>query len=165
MFQAIYGTWDPRAPYGHATDMRWARIPHGVAGLLLDQQFGVLPNAPIYLLALGGFVALWRRDRRLTSELLIVTVPYLTAVAGFHMWWAGRSSPARFLVPVLLPLALPLAAWWSAATSRTARAGDDCPAAAVVCLTAAAWCSSTTARSSTTRAMATRCGCWRPCRP
>ena len=40
MFQAIYGTWDPRAPYGHATDMRWARIPHGVAGLLLDQQFG-----------------------------------------------------------------------------------------------------------------------------
>ena len=32
MFQAIYGTWDPRAPYGHATDMRWARIPHGLAG-------------------------------------------------------------------------------------------------------------------------------------
>ena len=68
MFQAIYGTWDPRAPYGHATDMRWARIPHGVAGLLLDQQFGVLPNAPIYLLALGGFAALWRRDRRLTAS-------------------------------------------------------------------------------------------------
>ena len=38
------------------------------------------------------------------------------------MWWAGRSSPARFLVPVLLPLAMPLAAWWTAATSRTARA-------------------------------------------
>ena len=70
MFQSIYGTWDPRAPYGHATDMRWARIPHGLAGLLLDQQFGLLPNAPIYLLALGGFVALWRRDRRLTAELL-----------------------------------------------------------------------------------------------
>ena len=102
--------------------MRWARIPHGLTGLLLDQQFGLLPNAPIYLMALAGLGALWRRDRRLTAELLAVTVPYLAAVAAFHMWWGGRSSPSRFLVPVLLPLALPLAAWWAHATSRTARA-------------------------------------------
>jgi len=137
MFQAIYGTWDPRAPYGHATDMRWARVPHGVAGLLLDQQFGLLPNAPIYVAALAGYVALWRRNRRLTVELLIATVPYVTAVAGFHMWWGGRSSPARFLVPVLLPLALPLAAWWIEQRSRTARAVTLLLLAASVCLTAA----------------------------
>lgn len=137
MFQAIYGTWDPRAPYGHATDMRWARIPHGVTGLLLDQQFGLLPNAPIYVAALAGFFALWRRNRRLTIELLIATVPYVTAVAGFHMWWGGRSSPARFLVPVLLPLALPLAAWWVQHRSRTARALTLLLLAASVCLTAA----------------------------
>ena len=43
----------------------------------------------------------------------MATAPYVAAVAGFHMWWAGRSSPARFLVPVLLPVALPLAAWWA----------------------------------------------------
>jgi hypothetical protein len=137
MFLAIYGTWDPRAPYGHATDMRWARIPHGVTGLLLDQQFGLLPNAPIYVVALAGFAALWRRDRRLTAELLVATAPYVAAVAGFHMWWGGQSSPARFLVPVLLPLALPLAAWWTQATSRTARAVTLLLLVASVCLTAA----------------------------
>lgn len=137
MFQTIYGTWDPRAPYGHATDMRWARIPHGVAGLLLDQQFGLVPNAPIYLVAVAGLGVLWRRDRRLTAELLIATAPYVAAVAGFHMWWAGRSSPARFLVPVLLPLALPLAAWWAHATSRTARAATWLLLAASLCLTTA----------------------------
>ena len=137
MFQAIYGTWDPRAPYGHATDMRWGRIPHGIAGLLLDQQFGLLPNAPIYVAALAGFIALWQRSRRLTAELLIATAPYVTAVAGFHMWWGGRSSPARFLVPVLLPLALPLAAWWSQQRSRTARTLTLLLLAASVCLTAA----------------------------
>ena len=137
MFHAIYGTWDPRAPYGHATDMRWARIPHGVAGLLLDQQFGLLPNAPIYVAAFIGFFALWRRNRRLTLELLVATVPYVTTVAGFHMWWGGRSSPARFLVPVLLPLALPLAAWWTQQTSRTARAITVLLLAASGCLTAA----------------------------
>ena len=137
MFQAIYGTWDPRASYGHATDMRWARVPHGVTGLLLDQQFGLLPNAPIFAAALAGFAALWRRDRRLAAELLLATAPYVAAVGGFHMWWGGRSSPARFLVPVLLPLALPLAAWWVHATSRTARAVTLVLLVASVCLTAA----------------------------
>ncbi len=137
MFESIYGTWDPRAPYGHATDMRWGRIPHGVAGLLLDQQFGLVPNAPIYIAAIAGFIALWRRDRRLTLELLVGIVPYVTAVAGFHMWWGGRSSPARFLVPVLLPLALPLSAWWVQATSRTARAVTLLALVASLCLTAA----------------------------
>ena len=53
------------------------------------------------------------------------------------MWWAGRSSPARFLVPVLLPLALPLAAWWAHATSRTARAVTLVLLMASLCLTAA----------------------------
>ena len=53
------------------------------------------------------------------------------------MWWAGRSSPARFLVPVLLPLALPLAAWWTRQTSRTARAVTLLLLAASLCLTAA----------------------------
>ena len=137
MFQAIYGTWDPRAPYGHATELRWARVPHGVTGLLLDQQFGLLPNAPIYLVALAGIAALWRRDRRLTTELLIATAPYVAVVGGFHMWWGGRSSPARFLVPVLLPLALPMAAWWAHATSRTARAVTLLLLTASVCLTCA----------------------------
>ncbi len=121
-FHAIYGTFDPRAPYGHATDMRLARIPHGLAGLFFDQQFGLLPNAPLYLIALLGLGALWRRNRRLTCELVAIATPYLLAVAGFHMWWGGRSSPARFLVPVLLPFAMPIAAWWALHSTRAARA-------------------------------------------
>lgn len=137
MFQAIYGTWDPRAPYGHATDMRWARIPHGIAGLLLDQQFGLLPNAPVFLVAFPGVVALWHRNRRLAAEIGIVTVPYVLAVAGFHMWWGGRSSPVRFLVPVLLPLALPIAAWWAARRGRAARSTTFALLAASLALTAA----------------------------
>jgi hypothetical protein len=121
MFQSIYGTWDPRAPYGHATDMRPGRIPHGIAGLLLDQQFGLLPNAPVYALAFAGLWPLWQRSRRVTIELVAVVSPYVLAVAGFHMWWGGRSSPVRFLVPILLPMALPIAAW--VALPRRGRTG------------------------------------------
>ncbi len=120
-FATIYGVWDPRAPYGHATDMRWGRIPHGVAGLLFDQQYGLLVNAPVFLLAIPGMYSLWRISRRLTCELLLMTAPYVVTVAAFHMWWGGRSTPARFLVPVLLPLALPIAAWWSRNEDRGSR--------------------------------------------
>ncbi len=137
MFQAIYGTWDPRGPYGHATDMRLARVPHGLTGLLLDQQFGLILNAPIFLLALAGWVPLIRHRRRLAIELAAITVPYVIAVAGFHMWWGGRSSPVRFLVPVLLPMAAPLAAWWKLHATRTARAIGWALLLASVALTAA----------------------------
>jgi len=137
MFQAIYGTWDPRAPYGHATDMRLARIPHGVSALLLDQQFGLIVNAPIYLVAFAGWVPLIRHRRRLALELAAITVPYVIAVAGFHMWWGGRSSPVRFLVPVLLPMAVPLAAWWTLHATRTARAVGWSLLVASLALTAA----------------------------
>jgi hypothetical protein len=122
MFHAIYGVWDPRAPYGHATDMRLARIPHGLAGLLFDQQFGLLPYAPVYLLAAPGFIQLFGRHRRLALEVLLAFVPYVLAIAGFHMWWGGRSSPARFLVPVLPLLALPLSAWWQSRQRAADRA-------------------------------------------
>ena len=49
LFNQIYGTFDPRAPYGGSPEMRLARIPIGLTGLFIDQQFGLLPNAPVYL--------------------------------------------------------------------------------------------------------------------
>ena len=112
MFHAIYGTFDPRAPYGGSPEMRLARVPIGLTGLLIDQQFGLLPNAPIYLIALAALVTLAKDRRRLAIELVATAAPYVIAVAAFHMWWAGLSSPARFLVPVLLPLSVPLAVFW-----------------------------------------------------
>ena len=90
---------------------------------MFDQQFGVLPNAPIYLCALAGFLAmLWRGPRRLALELLLITVPYFAVVACFEMWWGGTSAPARFLVPIVLVLAAPIAVWFHTVTSAVARA-------------------------------------------
>ena len=103
--------------------MRLARIPIGLTGLLIDQQFGLLPNAPIYLIALAALVTLRKgaaAARHRARSLL--RLPYVIAVAAFHMWWAGLSSPARFLVPVLLPLSVPLAVFLAAAMSRRRRA-------------------------------------------
>ena len=53
-FYLIYGTFNPAAPYGGYTQSRLANVSRGLTGLLIDQQFGVLPNAPIYLAGLAG---------------------------------------------------------------------------------------------------------------
>jgi hypothetical protein len=115
-FHAIYGSLDPRAPYGTNTQTSLASAPRGLAGLLVDQQFGLLPNAPVYLVGFAGFGALWHIRRRLALELVLVALPYAIVVASYHMWWGGHSSPARFVVPVLLPFGLAAAAGWSRGT-------------------------------------------------
>jgi hypothetical protein len=114
-FYAIYGTPDPRAPYGGYTQSELANLVRGVPGLLVDQQFGLLPNAPVYLCAIVGFVALARRAPRLAVELALLVVPYALAVAAFYMWWGGFSSPARFLTLIVLPLAIPAGVWFQSA--------------------------------------------------
>ena len=112
-FFAIYGTPNPAAAYGGATQTSLANLPRGLVGFLFDQQFGLLPNAPVYACAACGFVLMMRRHRRLTIELLLVAAPYGLAVVLYQMWWAGASSPARFLVAILLPAAIPAAVWFS----------------------------------------------------
>ena len=119
-FYAVYGTPNPTAPYHGYTQSSLSNLARGVPGLLFDQQFGVIPNAPVYVCAGLGFLAMARRIPRLTIELLLLMLPYGLASAAYYMWWAGESSPARFLVSVLLPLAIPSACWF-AASGRGAR--------------------------------------------
>lgn len=121
-FYSVYGTPDPRAPYAGAQQMTVASLPRGLVGLLFDQQFGLLANAPVFLFAALGFVPLLARRKRIAIELMAGLAPYAIAVACFPMWWAGYTTPARFLVPILLPLAIPAATWFDAVRRDASRA-------------------------------------------
>jgi hypothetical protein len=134
-FAIVYGTPDPSAPYGSATQNSLAFFPNGFGGLLFDQGFGLFATAPVLAFAVAGFA--W--TRRLAVEWLVVSAPYVLAVATFAMWWAGFSGPARFLVPIVLPLAVPAACAWAAARSRGLRA------VMAAALAASAWMSATMA--------------------
>jgi len=112
-FYVLYGTPNPAAPYGGYTQTAVSNIPQGLAGLLFDQQFGLVPKAPVYLCALVGFVPLARRQPRLAAELALVVLPYTIAASLYAMWWGGFASPARFLASILLPLALPAGMWFA----------------------------------------------------
>jgi hypothetical protein len=121
-FQTIYGTPNPSVTYEVANSMAAGNIVRGAPGLLTDQQYGLIPNAPVYLCALAGIVVMLRRGpKRLAAELLLIAVPYVLVLTFFYQWWAGTTPPARFLVPVTLILAVPAAVWYVTVRSVAAR--------------------------------------------
>jgi len=81
-----------------------------ITGWLFDQEHGLLPYAPIYLLAPAGWIALWKRDRELCVEISILVGAYVGVmtipVLNAHGWRGGWSPAARFLVPIAPYLAI-----------------------------------------------------------
>ena len=113
-FLVVYGTADPRAPYGDSPDTRFAYVPGGVLALLFDQQFGLLTYSPVLAAAAAG-LAFRRREPadRSILALAAVSLVYLAAVATYWMWWGGvPATPARFGAAILPALAAPLAIGW-----------------------------------------------------
>ena len=106
----LYGFFDPRRVYGRRPELSLATLPEGVPGLLLDQEFGLLVYAPLFLLGLPGFFQLWRKDRRQSAVLLALVAGVVLTAGTWHMWRGGFNPPARFLVPLLPALAVLVAA-------------------------------------------------------
>lgn len=125
-FYAIYGVFDPEAPYGaYASAYVLTRnIPHGLLGIFFDQKFGLLFYNPTYLVSIAGaWLILRRPEHRLRAGvLLLAVVAFVGATARLYMFWGGSSAPARFLVPILPCLVPMIALALEAARSTMARA-------------------------------------------
>jgi hypothetical protein len=107
----LYGFFDPRRVYGRQREFSFETLRWGAPGLLLDQEFGLLIYAPVFVLALPGLVRLARRHQKLAiAGCLLVGIVFLTA-AAWPMWRGGFNPPARFLVPIVPVLAVGVAAW------------------------------------------------------
>jgi hypothetical protein len=110
-YQATFGTPTPLALYGGG-------VPPGTgtsalraaAGLLLDRSFGLLPHAPVFLVAFAGLPFLGRWRRRDAVVILAVAAAVVAPLLNWRMWWGGQCPPGRFLVPVAPLLALLVAA-------------------------------------------------------
>jgi hypothetical protein len=102
----LYGFFDPRRVYGRRPELALTNVPEGLPGLLLDQEFGLLVYAPVFVLALPGFWSHWRKDRRQSVTSIALVGAVLLTAAAWPMWRGGYNPPARFLVPVVPILAL-----------------------------------------------------------
>ena len=106
------GSWNPTAGYGRSRVFLEA-IPNGLAGLLFDQEFGLLAAAPVYLLGFAGLYPLLRRNRRAGLYAVAVLVAVALPGAAHPLWSGGTSPPARFLFPALPLLAVAFGCVWS----------------------------------------------------
>jgi hypothetical protein len=108
-FVYVWGWASPLVLYGGAAPGVGPPRPLlAVVGLLLDRSFGLLPYAPVFLLALAGLpqlVSLARRQR--AAQALCVTAALVIApLLAWRMWWGGQCPPGRFLVPAIPALAV-----------------------------------------------------------
>jgi len=94
---ALFLAWGPRG-------ISSATLGQGLFGLLFDQRYGLLPYAPLYLLALAGALLPGSRSARLRLALPAAAVYYLT-VAAADDWHGAVSNLGRYLMP-LLPMAI-----------------------------------------------------------
>jgi hypothetical protein len=90
---------DPRHP---------ADIGRAMLGLLVDQEFGILPSAPVYVLAIVGIPVALRKDPQAPALLGVLAVAVAPLLSP--SWFGGFSSPARYLV-VVVPILAVFIAW------------------------------------------------------
>ncbi len=106
-YASVFGLASPLALYGgvpaDAQILSWRSLP----GLFLDRSFGLLPIAPVFLLALAGLPMVLRRREAWPHALVGLAV--LAPLLSWRMWWGGQCPPARFLVPMLPFLVVALA--------------------------------------------------------
>lgn len=76
---------------------------NGVTGLFFDLSFGLFAAAPIWALVIPATTLLLYRPGQFTRDLILLTAPYLIAVAARGEWYGGWSPPFRYPM-VLLPL-------------------------------------------------------------
>jgi hypothetical protein len=141
----FWGTWltTPQARLGTVGGLQPLVIESltRVAGWLFDQEHGLLPYAPIYLLVPAGWFALWKRDRELCVEITILVGAYVGVMTmpllNAHGWRGGWTPAARFLVPVAPFLAILVFA--AVAQLRRLPAIVVAIAGAQVCLDALLW--------------------------
>lgn len=105
---ALYLAWGPAG-------VTTARMGQGLIGLALDARYGLVPYAPVYVLALAGTFLFRGRACRLGWALPAAAVYYVT-VASADNWSGAVCSLGRYAMP-LVPLAAALVA---VAVDRTA---------------------------------------------
>jgi hypothetical protein len=77
-------------------------------GLLFDRAFGLLPTAPVYVIALAGAVLAWKSSRWIAATILAAAAVFFLFAAANQFWYGGWAPPPRYLVPAIALIA-PLA--------------------------------------------------------
>jgi hypothetical protein len=101
-FKLSYGS-NPLFPELTASASYGFNIPDPAAmrAVLWGEYRGLLPWSPVMLMAIAGFVLMYRKDRAVAIMTLTGCVLVLLQVGAFYTWFGGNSFGPRYLAPVL----------------------------------------------------------------
>jgi len=116
-FYYLTGSFNPLTSWG-TQRVFWSGIPRGLAGLLFDQEAGLLPASPFYVFTLVALVS-FLRWRPALGFLVVAALAAVALPGAAHpVWFGGTSAPARFLFPALPLLAACAGAVWRQESGR-----------------------------------------------
>jgi hypothetical protein len=120
--RAIVFSWGDALAGMRDAPSLWRAALYALAGIFLDQNYGILIAAPILIIALAGIPAALARKPRVSWLALAPAFIYLIVIClvRWHLWYGGLAAPGRLIVVILPALALPLAValsglrqpWW-----------------------------------------------------
>ncbi len=89
---------------------RWSAVPSASAAVLFDQEFGILPYAPVLVLGFLGLGAMMRQPtQRRAVPLFVASLSLIVLAATVDPWWRRSAVPGRQLVLMLPLLVMPIA--------------------------------------------------------
>ena len=103
----IYGSFDFNKTFMNSGSAYSGNIISNIINLLIDRQYGLIPNNPIFLLVLPGFYFLFRSNKK--KALLIIALIFFEIMPFINSndWHGGFAPPGRYLtavVPIIIPL-------------------------------------------------------------
>jgi len=95
----------------------------GAIGSLLDLQHGLIPFAPVLMLAFVGWAGLRPRGRFLDDPCVYALLAFLLwfgVTASWANWRGGSCYGPRLMVPAIVATAVPLCRYWQRFAARPA---------------------------------------------
>lgn len=103
----IYGSFDFNKTFMNSGSAYSGSIISNIINLLIDRQYGLIPNNPMFLLAFPGFYFLLRSN--IKKALLIIILIFFEVIPFINSndWHGGFAPPARYItaiIPVIVPI-------------------------------------------------------------
>ena len=97
-------------------------IPTVLYLITFDRYRGLFYHSPFLLLAIAGWIAMWRYHSRRSDVLLSIMIvfSYLLFNASYYLWWGGYTNGPRHLILSIPFLIFPLVSLWN--SSKAGRA-------------------------------------------
>lgn len=103
----------------HLQLSRMSLVPTGSLGVLFDQEYGIIPFAPVLILGFIGLAGMLREPshRWLAIPLALASLSLIVLPGTLDPWWTRSAMPGQ-LVVLLLPLLAAPIAWLYARLPR-----------------------------------------------